>query len=56
MNAKKCDRCGKFYEGKEEIKPVELFVRDQEKSYRKLSSIDLCPTCREDLLRWLKND
>ena len=56
MNAKKCDRCGKFYENKDEIKPVELFVRGQEKSYRKLSSVDLCPTCRKDLLRWLKND
>lgn len=52
MTAKKCDRCGKYYDI--------LSARSSLKFYRQqksdIADIDLCPDCTEDLETWLRNE
>ena len=68
MNAKKCDRCGVFYDsyGREvnetdsdKIKRLFEGYKDgvrMSKSDGYISPhIDLCPTCLEELIKWLDN-
>ena len=64
MNAKCCDRCGKFYrnatpEGEElilgtytpgEDKPPVIEGREE------FEIIDLCPACYKQLYKWLKRE
>ena len=55
VNAKKCDRCGTFYEGDSKyLKVGELrLIRNQE--YRD-ESIDLCHRCKLSLNGWFKRE
>lgn len=56
MKAKICDRCGKFFKisiDTEECYNVSKFTPC--KTYRKLSRLDMCPACKIDLERWLKD-
>lgn len=50
MNAKKCDRCGNYYDKDEGnyniIKSNGLFVKD----------IDLCPECSQKLANWIEEN
>lgn len=68
MNAKKCDRCGTFYDsyGREvnetdSDKIKRLFQNNRDgiglsKSDGYISPhIDLCPSCLEELIKWLDN-
>lgn len=59
--AKKCNRCGKYYDGYNSgnnpkkingIIPVNI---DHEGRYFSHSPIDFCPECKEDFERWLNN-
>ena len=68
MNAKKCDRCGAFYERyAREAEPSDSdkiknllnnkrngFMITQDIGYYS-ENIDLCPECFEELLKWLDN-
>lgn len=49
-NAKKCDRCGAFYESYDEKED-----RKNTNSFMTLN-IDLCPACNESLHEWFEND
>ena len=68
MNAKKCDRCGAFYDSyKRKAKEtdgdkIKSFFQGNRDGIRMSKSdgyisphIDLCPSCLEELLRWLDN-
>lgn len=64
MRAKKCDRCGKFYEfydGAREFKNTEranaviLIDRDLDNKYWSRESFDLCPDCMRKLEMFIKN-
>lgn len=67
MNAKKCDRCGVFYEPKyktaiadalESIaKSFATFTEAQAREFTEDVELkfDLCPTCKNDLKEWFKN-
>ena len=60
-NAKKCDRCGKYYEEREAT-PIETLAHSMEalivpKTVMQNISVierilDLCPSCSESLKRW----
>lgn len=54
MNAKKCDRCGNFYEGDGGYKKAGDF-RLIRNGYFNDDYIDLCPTCSCSLLEWFKH-
>lgn len=54
MNAKKCDRCGVFYEGDGGYKK-EGDVRLIRNGYLNYYCLDLCPTCKRSLLEWFNN-
>ena len=62
MQAKKCDRCGKFYElydgfeiakGGNKYNTVRLEKLVCDSIYRKF---DLCPECMEKLVNFIKNE
>ena len=59
--AKKCDRCGKFYEeyntkndGKN-INGILLLNIDCHEKYYTHGPIDLCPDCKDSFKEWLTN-
>lgn len=54
MNAKKCDRCGVFYEGDGGYKK-EFDVGLIRNGYFNVYYLDLCPTCKLSLLEWFKH-
>ena len=49
-NAKKCDRCGKFYmpghERQKLLRPDSTHIHDY---------FDFCPDCDDDLVSWMNN-
>lgn len=55
MNAKKCDRCGSYYEptneGNNALKIFNIFSLVGMKITR-----DICPDCMDDLQKWLKQE
>lgn len=60
MMAKKCDRCGGYYELVYET-PIETLARSMaavmymHQVLEKIEAcVDLCPKCNEELKRWLK--
>lgn len=59
MNARKCDRCGKFYEeyGTEyESKESDtvLFVNTSSSiTYTTQKEFNLCPECMDELKKWI---
>ena len=54
-NAKKCDRCGKFYDKYKGVRRIEggFFYDSIALSGDKCAFIDLCETCMTDLINWL---
>lgn len=60
MIAKKCDRCGAFYDlynverNKEKINGVAPLNTDESGRYCWHEYIDLCPDCKDSFERWLK--
>lgn len=58
MNAKKCDRCGKFYDyyngnkNKESANAIK-FVENARDGVYGCSLYDLCPECMSKLQEWL---
>lgn len=62
MNARKCDRCGMFYEeynmedDKKAINGVMLINIDSNNSYFSHGPNDLCPTCSKKLLDWFNGN
>lgn len=68
MNAKCCDRCGKFYrgakpEGEELIlgtytpaKTTALGAGVFQKDEDRWEQLDLCPACYKQLYKWLKRE
>lgn len=60
MNAKKCDRCGNYYQLVWET-PIETLARTMASVMythqlleRIEACVDLCPNCTEELKTWLK--
>lgn len=55
--AKKCDKCGKFYEpygnNSESNTIIPAYVDTLEFIVKKFKVIDLCPECKESLEAWL---
>ena len=54
MNAKKCDRCGAFYEGDGGYKKAGDLRLIRNGCFND-DYIDLCPTCSRSLLEWFKH-
>lgn len=57
MNAKKCDRCGKYYEAwyNCEIHNAPFDKIKLLKGIDRVCDLDLCPECVDGLAEWLKN-
>lgn len=51
MNAKKCDRCGAFYEQKATDGMYKYKVIKD--GYPYSAVIDLCPNCTDELEKWV---
>lgn len=57
--AKKCDRCGKFYEtynatkDSENISGIMTLNLDDQRKYYSHEPIDLCPKCKVSFDKWL---
>lgn len=49
-NAKKCDRCGKYYDVKN--RAVYLYIGSPNRN----DPLDLCDECASDLKKWLDKD
>lgn len=49
--AKKCDRCGNFYD--ENINIMIAFNWDKKDHYYANKSLDLCPSCKDSFEKWL---
>ena len=59
MNAKKCDRCGKYYELNRESKTpnaISKFKEDFCGFCNHTEKYDVCPKCMESFERWLSNE
>lgn len=63
MRAKKCDRCGKYYEhyegqtrfrASERANALLLIDRDLEEKYWSRKTYDLCPECMKMLERFVR--
>lgn len=52
MDAKKCDRCGKYYDlyntNNHKANGIKLASYNESGLYELIKSIDLCPECMED--------
>lgn len=63
MNARKCDRCGKFYE-KYGIKSgcsnkpngILYATLYDDHTYYSSKSFDLCPECMDELKKWISEE
>ena len=59
--AKKCDRCGKFYEtyntrnNRENISGIMTLNLDDQGKYYYHEPLDLCPECKDAFEKWMKN-
>lgn len=52
-NAKKCDRCGRFYLIKDISDGCTASIREFDNTNYVIRDMDLCPDCSEKLERWL---
>lgn len=60
MNAKKCDRCGKFYV-REKDEKYGMILKSKRDEYGMIGRnegeiYDLCTECMTDFERWLENE
>lgn len=62
MLAKKCDRCGEYYDRYHHLSPIAYDnangivladFNDDNVTYRNRKSIDLCPRCLNDFESWM---
>lgn len=51
MNAKKCDRCGKYYEPRQR-RYTYLLAKYGDKSIDYTEPVDLCKDCSNELYDW----
>ena len=60
--AKKCDRCGLYYDeynnknNAEKINGINLLIIDSDNRYFSHGPRDLCPACSNELMKWLKKE
>ena len=54
MRAKKCDKCGKFYNPPLKL-PEFRVVRTSSTASNYPKRVDLCDECSEKLTRWIKD-
>lgn len=54
MDAKKCDRCGKFYIPEPNSSAKPYFVKDKDNLVNRRAK-DLCDECRDELKNWFDN-
>ena len=60
--AKKCDRCGKLYDGydgskdKRSTNAIALLDRDEYGKHYTRDCVDLCPECLSELIDWLDSE
>ena len=61
-NAKRCDRCGLYYDeynirnNSEKINIVMIINIDSKDDYYSHGPYDLCPACSNELMKWLKKE
>lgn len=51
MDAKKCDRCGNFYEAPNVFRKYRILIRGSN-----WNTLDLCPECYDTIVSFLKNE
>ena len=62
MIAKKCDRCGTFYEeynikkSSKCINGLMLLNIDSQQSYFTHGPYDICPKCTEEFMKWFEKE
>lgn len=60
--ARKCDRCGLYYDeynvkdNAEKINGINLLIVDSDNRYFSHGPRDLCPACSNELMKWLKKE
>ena len=61
-NAKKCDRCGLYYDeynirnNSEKINIAMIINIDSKNDYYSHGPYDLCPVCSDELMKWLRKE
>ena len=61
-NAKKCDRCGSYYDSyndknnAEKINGIMLINIDSNNRYFSHEPYDLCPVCSDELMKWFRKE
>ena len=61
-NARKCDRCGLYYNeynvkyNAEKINGINLLNIGWNNKYFSHGPYDLCPTCSDELMKWLRKE
>lgn len=53
MEARKCERCGRYYDKPERYQCIRVYSDEMKDVSGKL--IDLCHDCMHKLVRWLEN-
>lgn len=54
MNAKKCDRCKRYYDRPNFEQGAAVYAN--ETGWKDGKELDLCDECTKKLVRWLKNE
>lgn len=52
-NAKKCDRCGSYYEHYDNIAGGAETIQFRRRNNFLIASVDMCPTCMGKLWTWM---
>lgn len=56
MNALKCDRCGAYCDVRSNCSEVKITIVTTENIIFKVFEKDFCPSCTEDLKKWINNE
>lgn len=56
MNARRCDKCGAFYDLRSDRSDLEITFWSAMSVVGKAQQKDLCPSCTEDLKKWINNE